>query len=55
MDSFTEPHFATSALLSIDVQRDVLDGQPLEVPGTSAALPAMQRVVRENVVVEAQE
>jgi nicotinamidase-related amidase len=46
MDAFTEPHFARSALVSIDVQRDVLDGQPLEIAGTSAALPAMQLVVR---------
>jgi nicotinamidase-related amidase len=45
MDAFTEPHFARSALLSIDVQRDVLDGHPLEIAGTSAALPVMQRVV----------
>jgi nicotinamidase-related amidase len=46
MDSFTEPHFARSALVTIDVQRDVLDGQPLEISGTSAALPAMQLILR---------
>jgi nicotinamidase-related amidase len=45
MDGFTEPHFEQSALVSIDVQRDVLDGQPLEIAGTSAALPAMQLVM----------
>jgi nicotinamidase-related amidase len=42
MDEHTEPHFATSALVTIDVQRDVLDGGPLEIPGTSGALPALQ-------------
>jgi hypothetical protein len=28
-------------LITIDTQRDVLDGQSLETPGTSAILPAM--------------
>jgi len=46
MDAFTEPHFPRSALVSIDVQRDVLDGQPLEIAGTSAALLAMALVLR---------
>jgi nicotinamidase-related amidase len=45
MDEHTAPHFAKSALVTIDVQRDVLDGGPLEIPGTSAALPAMQLLV----------
>jgi nicotinamidase-related amidase len=40
-DHYTAPEFATSALITIDTQRDVLDGRPLEIPGTSAALPAM--------------
>jgi nicotinamidase-related amidase len=44
-DPHTAPDFASSALITIDTQRDVLDGQPLEVPGTSAALPAMQRLL----------
>jgi nicotinamidase-related amidase len=43
---YTEPDFKSIALVTIDVQRDTLDGQPLEVPGTSAALPAMRKVVR---------
>jgi len=30
---------ARSALITIDVQRDTLDGQPLEISGTSAVLP----------------
>src|SRR5919198_5777792 len=44
-DPYTQPDFASSALLTIDTQRDVLDGQPLEIPGTSAALPAMLRLI----------
>ena len=44
-DPYTAPDFASSALITIDTQRDVLDGQPLEIPGTSAALPAMQQLL----------
>jgi nicotinamidase-related amidase len=40
-DPYTEPCFERSALITIDVQRDTLDGRPLEVPGTSDALPAI--------------
>ena len=28
-----------AALLTIDTQNDTLDGQPLEIPGTSQVLP----------------
>lgn len=42
---YTAPEFAAGALITIDTQRDVLDGQPLEIPGTSAALPAMGRLL----------
>jgi nicotinamidase-related amidase len=45
MDEHTEPHFSTSALVTIDVQRGVLDCGPMAIPGTSAALPAMVRLV----------
>ena len=41
---YTAPDFAASALITIDTQRDVLDGQPLEIPGASAILPAIQRL-----------
>jgi nicotinamidase-related amidase len=41
MADYTTPDLAAAALITIDTQRDVLDGQPLEIPGTSAALPAM--------------
>jgi nicotinamidase-related amidase len=40
------PHFERSALITIDIQTDTLDGAPLEIPGTSAALPAMIRLCR---------
>jgi nicotinamidase-related amidase len=42
---YTAPDFAAAALITIDTQRDVLDGQPLEIPGTSAALPSMLRLL----------
>jgi nicotinamidase-related amidase len=44
----TDPHLApdlrSAALLTIDVQQDTLDGQPFEIPGTSAALPQVRRL-----------
>ena len=39
MNSLIAPHFGTSALVTIDTQVDTLDGQPLEIPGTSAVIP----------------
>ncbi|PYR57117.1 MAG: hypothetical protein DMF91_20280 [Acidobacteria bacterium] len=42
----TAPQYPRSALITIDVQRDFLDGQPFEIRGTSAAVPAMGRLVR---------
>jgi nicotinamidase-related amidase len=36
---YVSPSFGAVALVTIDVQVDTLDGEPLEVPGTSAALP----------------
>jgi nicotinamidase-related amidase len=44
-DRYTAPDFAASAIVTIDTQHDVLDGRPLEIPGTSAALPRMQRML----------
>jgi nicotinamidase-related amidase len=41
-DVFTQPDFGSTALVTIDVQCDTLDGGPLEVPGTSAALTSMR-------------
>jgi nicotinamidase-related amidase len=45
MNKYTEPDLRSSALITIDVQCDTLDGQPLEVPGTSAALPNIKKVL----------
>jgi nicotinamidase-related amidase len=42
---YTVPELDRAALITIDVQSDVLDGQPLEIPGSSAALPAMRVLV----------
>jgi nicotinamidase-related amidase len=44
--SYTTPQLDRAALITIDVQADVLDGQPLEIPGSSAALPAICRLAR---------
>jgi nicotinamidase-related amidase len=41
---YTAPEFDKSALITIDVQRDVLEGQPLEVRGSSAAADAIGRI-----------
>jgi nicotinamidase-related amidase len=44
--SYTAPEWSSSALITIDTQRDTLDGQPFEIPGTSAILPPMARLLR---------
>lgn len=36
---YLEPDFSSAALVTIDTQVDTLDGQPLEIAGTSAAVP----------------
>ncbi|MEK6876112.1 MAG: isochorismatase family cysteine hydrolase [Nanoarchaeota archaeon] len=46
MDKYTQPDFFSIALITIDTQRDTLDGQPFEIPGTSAILPKMQQLTR---------
>ena len=45
MDIYTKPDFDAMALITIDTQVDFLDGQPLEIPGTIAVLPAMKRLL----------
>ncbi len=45
MSTYTMPQLDSAALITIDVQTDVLDGQPLEIAGSSAALPAMRSLV----------
>jgi len=44
MQDVTRLRLASSALITIDLQRDTLDGQPLEIPGTSAVLPQVARL-----------
>jgi nicotinamidase-related amidase len=44
-DPYLAAHWASSGLITIDTQCDVLDGGALEIAGTSAALPAMARLV----------
>ena len=45
MTRYTQPEYASSAVITIDTQRDTLDGQPLEIPGTSAVLPGIRSVL----------
>jgi len=44
-DNHNQPDFANAALLSIDVQRDVLTGGPLDFASPELLLPNMARVV----------
>lgn len=44
-DLYPSPDFSNAALITIDTQRDVLDGGPLEIAGTSAALGPMRVLV----------
>jgi nicotinamidase-related amidase len=39
--AYTAPQLERSALVTIDVQSDVLDGRPLEIAGSSAVVPAI--------------
>jgi nicotinamidase-related amidase len=36
---YLRPDFGSAALITIDTQIDTLDGEPLEIPGTSQAVP----------------
>ena len=45
MNNYTKPNFKSSAVITIDTQCDTLDGQPLEIPGTSKALPNIRKVL----------
>jgi nicotinamidase-related amidase len=45
MNNYIEPNFKSSALITIDTQCDTLDGQPLEIPGTTAVLPNMKKIL----------
>src|SRR5689334_9245387 len=43
-DPYLAPRWASSALITIDTQCDVLDGGALQIDGTSAVLPTMSRL-----------
>jgi len=43
---YTRPEFNAAALVIIDTQAGFLDGSALEIPGTTPALPAMQRLAQ---------
>jgi nicotinamidase-related amidase len=45
MNADTEPHWGSSALVTIDLQRDFLSDGAAAVPGTSEVLPAVREVV----------
>jgi nicotinamidase-related amidase len=45
MNKYTSPNFSNSALITIDTQRDTLDGHPLEIKGTSKILPNMKKLL----------
>lgn len=45
-DPYTAPDFSSAALITIDTQRDVLNGGLLEVAGTSAALEPIRVMLR---------
>lgn len=45
MNKYIRQNFKSSALITIDVQRDTLDDQPLEIPGTSDALPKIKELL----------
>src|SRR5215211_6067712 len=47
MGKYTDPDWANSALITIDVQRDfALPGAPAYIGGTMEVVPVMQRLVR---------
>jgi nicotinamidase-related amidase len=46
VSEYTRAQLERAALVTIDVQADVLDGRPLEVPGSAAALPAIVRLAQ---------
>jgi nicotinamidase-related amidase len=47
MNKYTEPHFNTSALITIDTQNDfTLDGSPFKIEGTLDVIANMVRLLR---------
>ena len=45
MDNYTYPDFSNSAIIIIDLQLDFLDGQPLQISGTSQILPKVKYLI----------
>jgi nicotinamidase-related amidase len=45
LTKYTEPHYRSSALITIDTQCDTLGGRPMEIPGTSRALPNIRMLL----------
>jgi nicotinamidase-related amidase len=45
-DTETAPNYGNAALITIDTQVDTLDGQPLEIPGTTAAIANISELCR---------
>lgn len=45
MTKYTKPDYTSSAVITIDTQCDTLDRQPLEIPGTSEALPNIKKIL----------
>ena len=45
MSRYTEPEWVRAALVIIDTQCDTLDGQPFEIPGTSAVVPRIRTLL----------
>lgn len=43
---FTSPHYDTSVLLTIDLQRDFLDGGASPIPGTTHIVPAVRKLAQ---------
>lgn len=49
MDNYTAPEWGSSVIITIDTQCDTLDGQPFEIPGTTAILPRMKSLLKELI------
>lgn len=45
MTNYTNPNFSTSTVITIDTQCDTLDGQAMEVPGTSVVIPNIRKIL----------
>ncbi len=43
---YTQPDFSSAALVVIDTQAGFLDGQPLEIPGTTTILPTLRKLTK---------